>query len=168
MDKRLDENLVQQMSAVLHKQVSEFEAEQKTKKRNAEIVAGEGSKKWIELKNLLKSYVEKINESFSDPLLSFSDNVGGNELSLRHELRDRDVQVAFDAASAVISYQGGKGKGEFRPRIQGDSLEYGWDEIARCYGIEPSRMIRFEEDADPMPFPTERMSEIILRCLVLD
>lgn len=100
--------------------------------------------------------------------MSYSDGASGNELTLTHELRERNAQVAFDPAAAVISYQGGKGKGEFRPRIQGDTLQYGWNEIDRCDGIKPARMIRFEEDESPEPFSTERMTEIILLCVVVD
>jgi hypothetical protein len=131
----------------------------------------EGAKRWSELKDSLKHHVEGINDGRQDGLLSYSDGASGNEFILRHELRRRNALVAFDFTSAVISYEGGKGRGEFCPRIQGDTLQYGWKEIARCDGMQPARMIGFEEyesPEPPEPLSTERMSEIILHCVVVD
>jgi len=168
MDEPQKKTLVQEMREVLEKQLVEFGLAKKKEEHDAKIVADEGAKRWSELKDSLKHHVEDINDGLQDGLLSYSDDASGNELTLRHELRERNAQVAFDPASAVISYQGGKGKGEFRPRIQGDTLQYGWNEITRCHGIEPARMFQLEEDESPEPFSTERMTEIILRCVVVD
>jgi hypothetical protein len=168
MDDPSQKRFVQEMRVVLEKQLMEFELAKKRKRHDAKIIADEGAKTWSELKDSLKHHVEDINDGFQDGLLSYSDSANGNEFTLRHELRDRNMQVAFDSASALISYQGGEGKGEFIPRIQGDALQYGWNEIARCDGTKRSRMFQFDEDENPEPFSTRRMTEIILRCVVVD
>jgi hypothetical protein len=159
---------VQEMREVLEKQRIEFEKAKEKEEHDAKIVVSEGAKRWVELKDSLKRNIDGINDGRQDWLLSYSDGASGNELILRHGLRRRNALVAFDFTSAVISYAGGKGRGEFSPRIQRDTLQYGWNEVARCDGIQPERAIRFEEDESPEPFSTERMSEIILRCVVVD
>ena len=89
-------------------------------------------------------------------------------------VRFRDLnqitRVIFEPASAVISYKGEVGEGSFVPRVEGDALEYGWSDIMPCDGIKPSRKIKFilEDDEPPMEFPTKQMSEIIIRCVVME
>ena len=168
MDAPSKKSFVQEMREVLEKQLVDFELAKKKEAHDTKIVTTEGAKTWSELRDSLTHQVEDINDGLRDGLLSYSDGGSGNELTLRHELRERNTQVVFDPASAVISYQGGVGKGEFRPRIQGDALQYGWNEIARCDGTKPMRMIRLEENESPEPFSTERMTEIILRCVIED
>ena len=168
MDDPSKKSFVEEMQEVLKRQLAEFELAKKKEEHDSQILAGEGAKRWKEVKDSLKHHVEKINDGLQDGLLSHSESGSGNELTLRHELRERNTQVTFDPTSAVISYQGGEGKGEFRPRIQGNALQYAWNEIARCDGIKPSRKIRLKEDETPEPFSTDRMSEIILRCVVVD
>ena len=50
--------------------------------------------------------LEEINDGLVESLLSYSENASGNEFSLKHELNDRTIQITFEPASAVISYQG--------------------------------------------------------------
>jgi hypothetical protein len=152
----------------LQKQLSEFELAQKKEQHNAKIVADDGLKKWVELKDCLKNDIEEINEGLPDALLSHSENASGNELSLRHELSGRSIQIIFEPASAVFSYEGNNGKGAFRPRVEGDALEYGWENTTPCGVAKPKRMIRLDDDEPPMTFSTNRMSEIIIRCVVLE
>ena len=73
-------------------------------------VADEGATRWSELKASLKHHVEGINDGLQDGLLSYSDGASGNELTLRHELRERNAQVAFDPASAVFHIRAAKAK----------------------------------------------------------
>jgi len=68
----------------------------------------------------------------------------------------------------VISYQGKIGKGAFVPRVERDVLEYGWENTTRCDGTKILRKFRLEGDQPPLAFPTKRMSEIIIRCVVLE
>jgi len=124
-------------------------------------------KKWLELKDRLKNYIEEINEGLPEAMLSYSENASGNDLSLTHELGVRNIQIIFNPASAVISYQGNNGKGAFRPRVEGNALEYGWENSTPCGVAKPGRKIRLDEDQPSMEFSTNRMSEIIIRCVVL-
>lgn len=162
----MEKNFVEEMRELLKKQLSEFELAKKRQQHDAKIVSEEGRKKWLELKDRLKRDIEVINDGLPEPLLSYSENAD-NELSLKHELSDRDsdMRVAFDPASVVITYEGNKGKGEFRPRVHGEALEYMWDETTPCDGARRTRKISF--DSDEPPVPTGRMSEIVLRCVVM-
>jgi hypothetical protein len=168
MDQPVEKSFVQEMREALQKQLSEFELAEKTKKNDATIIAADGARMWRELKDSLTSHVEEINEGLVEPLLSYSENASGNEFSLKHELNDRTVTIVFDPASAVISYQGKIGGGEFRPRVEGDALEYRWENSTPC-DVKPGRKFRrLEDDTPPMAFPTNRMCEIIIRCVVLE
>jgi hypothetical protein len=170
MAEPLDKSFVEEMREKLNEQLSEFELAKKREEHDARIVSDEGPKKWLELKECMKNYIKAINDRFPDPLLSYSDNANPNELDLTHELTGRDIQITFDPASAVISYKGGNDEGEFRPRVRGDALEYRWDETTR--GGMRIRAIDVGGDDEasvteaPVLFPTERMSEIILRRVV--
>lgn len=167
MDERLEKNFIKEMCEELKRQLSDFELAKKKEEHNAKIVSDDGRRRWFGLRDCLKNYIEVINDSLSEPLLSYSDNESGNELSLRHELTDCDVQVTFDPASSVISYEGNKSKGKFRPRVHGDALVYEWDETTPSPGAARRiRNISFDDEL-PKPVPTERMSEIILRCVVM-
>jgi hypothetical protein len=168
MDEPLEKNFVEQMRDELRMQLSEFELAQKQERHNAKIVAGDGLKKWGELKDCLKNYVGEINEGLPDAMLSYSESSAGNELRLRHELSGRDIQIIFDPASAVISYQGNNGKGAFRPHVEVDALEYGWKNATPSGVAKPGRKFRMEDDEPPMTFSTSRMSEIIISCVVLE
>lgn len=168
MDEPLEKNFVQEMQDALEKQRSEFESSKKKEEHDAKIVADEGARRWRELKDSLKSLVEEINDGLVESLLSYSENASGTEFSLKHELNDRTIQITFDPASAVISYQGKIGKGAFLPRVEGDDLEYGWDNTAPCDGIKALRKFRLKGDQPPMAFPTNEMSEIIIRCVVVE
>jgi hypothetical protein len=168
MDKPLEKSFVQQMQDALQNQLSEFEAVKKKEQHDARIVGDEGAKRWRDLKDSLKRLVEEINDGLVDSLLSYSESASGNELSLRHELNDRTVQIVFEPASALISYQGKIGKGAFHARIEGDALEYGWENITRCDGVQTLRKFRVEEDKTPATFSTKEMSEIIIPCVVLE
>jgi hypothetical protein len=116
----------------------------------------------------LKRHVEEINDALVESLLSYSENASGNEFSLKHELNDRTIQITFEHASAVISYQGKIGKGAFLPRVDGDALEYGWENTTRCDGVKPLRKFGLDGGQPPKTFPTKDMSEIIIRCVVLE
>ena len=166
MDKPLEKSFVQQMQDALQKQLSEFEATKKKEQHDARIVADEGAKRWRDLKESLKRLVEEINDGLVESLLSYSENASGDELTLRHELNDRTVRIVFEPASALVSYQGKIGRGAFHARVEGDTLEYGWENIARCDGVQPLRKFRLEED--PATFSTKEMSEIIIPCVVLE
>jgi hypothetical protein len=168
MDEPLEKSFVQQMQDALQKQLSEFEVAKKKQQHDTRIVADEGANRWRDLKDSLKRYVEEINDGLADSLLSYSENASGNEFSVRHELNDRTVQITFEPASALISYQGKIGNGAFRPRIEGDALEYGWENTTPCDGVKPLRKFRLEEDETPAKFSTKEMSEIIIRCVVLE
>lgn len=168
MDEPLEKSFVQQMQDALQKQLSEFEAAKKKEQHDARIVADEGAKRWRDLKDSLKRHVEEINDGLVESLLSYSENTSGNEFNLKHELNDRTVQITFEPASALISYQGKIGKGAFHARVVGGALEYGWENITRCDGVKPLRKFRLEEDETPATFSTKEMSEIIIRCVVLE
>jgi len=168
MDETLEKSFVQEMRDALQTQLSEFELAKKKEEHDAKIVADEGARRWRELKDSLKSHVEEINDGLSESLLSYSENPSGTEFSLKHELNDRTVQITFEPASAVISYQGKIGKGAFVPRVERDVLEYGWENTTRCDGTKILRKFRLEGDQPPLAFPTKRMSEIIIRCVVLE
>jgi len=167
MDEQIEKSFVQQMRDSLQKQLSEFEAAEKKKQHDGKILADEGAKNWSKLTDSLKKHVEEINDGLSEAMLSYSENASGNEFTLRHELNDRTVQITFEPASALISYQGKVGKGAFHARVEGDALEYGWEDIARCDGVKPLRAFRLGEDETPASFSTEEMIEIIIRCVVL-
>lgn len=88
---------------------------------------------------------------------------------VRVELSKRTTQVTFDPASAVIAYEGKGGKGEFRPRVEEDALEYEWENTTPpSVFAKPRRAIRFEDDEHPRAHSTKEMSEIIVRCAVLE
>lgn len=167
MDEPLEKSFVQQMQDALQKQLSEFSVAKKKEQHNTRIVADEGTKRWRDLKDSLKHHVEEINDELVESLLSYGENASGNEFTLRHELNDRTVQITFEPASALISYQGKIGKGAFHARVEGDALEYGWENITRCDGVQPLRHFRLEEGETPASFSTKEMSEIIIRCVVL-
>lgn len=171
MTESLDENFVQEMRSKLGKQVFEFELAKKRERHDAKIVSDEGRKKWLELQECVKSYIAEINEGFNEEVLSYSDKASPNEIGLRHEISGYDIRIAFDPASAAISYEGANDKGEFRPRVLGEVLEYRWDvnipEQRRIRAIEfAGNENTVVEDRLPAPFPTKRMSEIILRRVV--
>src|ERR1700722_14203469 len=153
MDEPQEKNFVQQMRDALQKQLSEFETAKKKAEHDARIVANDGARRWRELKDSLKRLVEEINEGLPEGMLSYSENANGNEFSLKHELNDRTIQITFELASAVISYQGKIGEGAFLPRVEGDALEYGWENTMPCDGVKPLRKIRVEGDQPPMAFP---------------
>ena len=166
MNESSEKDFVQEIREVLRNQLSDFEQTKKRSQREAQVVMGEGAKKWSELKAFLKSQVEEINEAFSDPLLSYSDGGDGNEFTLRHELEDRTVRVAFAPASAHISLQSNSMKGEFRPRVVGDVLDYGWEIISPSYPRSSLRTPRGQHEKPRMAIPMKQMSEIVIRCLV--
>jgi hypothetical protein len=168
MDEPLEKSFVQEMRDVLQTQLSEFEIAKKKEQHDARIVADEGAKTLRELKDSLKHDVEKINDELPEPMLSYSENASGNEFTLRHELHDRTTQITFQPTSAAISYEGASGKGMFRPRVEGDALEYGWENTIPCGVPKPKRAFRFEDDEPPMRFSTKEMSEIIIRCIVVE
>jgi len=168
MDEPLEKNFVQQMRDVLKKHLSEFEAAKKKEEHDAGVVANDGARRWRELKDSLKRLVEEIDEELPEEMLSHSENDNGNEFTLRHELSERTMQVMFDPASAVVPYQGNSGKGAFRPRVQEDALEYGWENTIPCGVAKPKRAIAFEDDKPLMAFSTKEMSEIIIRCVVVE
>ena len=168
MDEPLEKSFVQQMRDTLQKQLSEFELAKRKEQHDTRIVADEGAKRWRELTDLLKRHVEEINEEPSEAMLSYSENAGANQFTLRHELHDRTVRIVFEPASALVSYQGKIGTGAFHARVEGDTLEYGWENIARCDGVQPLRKFRVEEDETPATFSTQEMSEIIIPCVVLE
>jgi hypothetical protein len=169
MDEPLEKNFVQEMRDALQKQLSEFEKE----KRDARIVADDGARRWREMKDSLRRLVEEINDGFPEGMLSFPvpQTANDNEFILMHELNKRTMQVTFDPVSAVISYQGDSGKGAFRPRVEGDALEYGWENTTPStpWGVaRPRRAIAWEDDKPPRTFSTKEMSEIIVRCIVVE
>jgi hypothetical protein len=174
MAKPLDKDFVVKIRAKLNEQLSAFELAKKKKEHDARIVSEEGRKKWHELKQCVKSYIEEINDGLREPLLSYSDNASPNALGLKNELSDCDIQIAFDPAAAAISYQSKKAKGEFRPRVRGDVLDYEWDETMPLSTPRPRRKISLDEDGEapasedkaPVLFPAGRMSQIILRHVV--
>ena len=168
MDEPLKKSFVQQMQDALQKQLSEFEAAKKEQQHDAKIVADEGAKMWNELKASLKRHVEEINEELPEAMLSYSENASGNEFTLRHEVHDRTTRVIFDPASAVISYEGNGGSGAFRPRVEGDALEYGWENTIPCGVPKPKRAFRFEDAEPPMTISIKEMSEIIIHCIVVE
>jgi hypothetical protein len=151
-----------------NEQLSAFEVAKKKEQHDTRIVADEGTKRWRDLKDSLKRHVEEINDGLVESLLSYSENANGNEFTLRHELDDRTVQITFKPASALVSYQGKIGKRAFHARVGGDALEYGWENITRCDGVKLLRKIRSEDGEPPMTFSTKEMSEIIIRCIVVE
>ncbi len=167
MDEPLEKNFIQEMRDVLRKQLSDAELTEKKQQHDVKIVADEGARRWHELKDSLKSHVEEINEGLVEPLLSYSDNASGNEFSLRNELNDRSIQIAFEPASAVISFKGNKGKGAFLPHVVEDALEYGWEDTSPCDAAKPLRRFRSADDERPT-VTTKWMSEILIRCVVLE
>jgi hypothetical protein len=166
MDEPLKETFVQEMRDAIQKQMLESEQAKRKEEHDAKLVADEGPKKWHELKNCLVGYADKINEGLPNWLLNYRENVSGSEFTLKNELSGRDVQIVFDPASAVISYAGNKEKGVFRPFVQGDGLEYGWERTPARYVLNPGRKFRGDDDEHPLSFSTNRMSEIIIRCAV--
>jgi hypothetical protein len=168
MDEPIEKSFIQQMRDSLQKQLSEFEAAQKKKQHEGRILADEGAKRWSELTDSLKRHVEEINDELREAMLSYSENASGDEFTLRHELHDRTTQITFQPTSAAISYEGASGKGMFRPRVEGDALEYGWENTTPCGVPKPTRAIRFEDDEPAMTFSTKEMSEIIVRCIVVE
>lgn len=72
-------------------------------------------------------------------------------------------QSPFGLPSALISCEDNKDKGEFRPRVRGNVMEYKWNETGQGE-YEPSGWTRMRPRCC---FPTERMSEIILRFIVI-
>jgi len=168
MDEPLEKSFVQQMQDALQKQLSEFEVAKKKQQHDTRIVADEGAKRWRDLKDSLKRHVEEINDGLVDSLLSYSENASGDEFTLRHELHDRTTQITYQPTSAAISYEGTSGKGMFRPRVEGDALEYGWENSTPCGVPKPKRAFRFEDDEPPMTFSTKKMSEIIIHCIVVE
>ncbi len=168
MDEPLEKNFVQQMREALQKQLAEFETAKKKEEHAARIVANDGARRWRELKDSLKRLVEEINEGFPEGLLTYPVNTNDNEFTLRHELSERTMQVTFDPASAVVSYQGNSGKGAFRPRVGEDALEYGWENTTPCGVAKPRRAITLADDEPPRAFSTNEMSEIIIHCSVVE
>lgn len=168
MDELKEKNFVQEMRDNLQKQLSSFELAKKKEQHDAKIVAEEGAKRWRELKDSVKLHIEEINEELPEAMLSHNENVSGEELTLRHELHDRTTQVTFDPTSAVISYEGNSGKGAFRPRVDENALEYEWENTTPCGVAKPKRAFRLKDDEPPMTFSTKEMSEIIIRCIVLE
>ena len=163
----LDEKFVEEMREKLSEQWSEFERVRKKEEHDARIVSDEGRKKWLELKECVKRYIEAINDGLE--LLSYSENVSPNELLLEHELSKYKIQIAFDPGSAVISYTGDQHKGEFRPRVRGDVLEYKHGDLKSdqrqirkiTFADEPSVN---EDEAPAELFPADKMGTIILGC----
>jgi len=153
-------NFLEEMRAVLKKQLAEFE----TKQLKAKVLSDEGRKKWLELINCLEKWVHKINDGLPEGV-SLSYPLNNNELTLRHELSGHEMKVTFDPASGSISYDSNRGKGKFHPSVQGNGLAYEWDETTPCDGAKV-RSISFDER--PVPYSISQMSEIILRCIVLD
>jgi|ERR1700675_689609 len=168
MDEPLEKKFIEEMRDTLEKQLSEFELAKKKEQHDSKIVADEGATRWRELKDSLKSHVEEINDGLPEAMLSYSENASGNEFSLTHELNDRAIQITFDPASALISYQGKNGKGAFRPRVEGDALKYEWENTTPCGVPKPKRLFRVDNDEPPMTLSTKQMSEIIVRCVVLE
>lgn len=168
MDEPLEKNFVQQMRDVLQKQLFECETRKKKEQHDARIVANDGARRWCELKDSLKRLVEEINDGLPEGMLAYIENANGNEFTLRHELSERTMQVTFDPASAVVSYQGNSGKGAFSPRVEEDALEYGWEDTIPCGVAKPKRAIRLKDDEPPMALSTKEMSEIIIRCVVVE
>jgi hypothetical protein len=117
-----DKEFIEEMCGKLSEQLSRFELAKKRKEHDARIVADEGWKKWLELNECVNKHIEGINDRLSGELLFYIPGASPNELNIRHELIGRDMQIAFDPASAVISYKGETVKGEFRPRVRGDAL----------------------------------------------
>ena len=168
MDEPLEVNFVQQMRDALKKQLSEFEEAKKKEEHDARIVANDGARRWFELKGSLKRLVENIDEDLPEGMLSHSENENGNELTLRHELTERTMQVTFDQASAIVSYQGNSGRGAFRPRVKEGALEYGWENTVPCGVAKPKRAISLDDNEPPIAFSTKQISEIIIRCAVVE
>jgi|GEM_PF-3414207 hypothetical protein len=174
MDEPLEKNFAQRMRDVLQKQLSEFEAA----KEKARIVSNGGARRWRELKDSLMRLVGEINDGLDEGILTYPQNTNDNEFTLMHELRQQTMQVTFDPASAVISYQGNGSSGKFGPRVKKNALEYGWEntspsELASALR-NPRRAIRFENDEpklegdDPQKaFSTKQMSEILIHCIVV-
>ena len=169
MDEPTKKNFVRQMRDALQKQLSEFE----TRKKKEQLVADNGARRWRELKDSLRRLVEEITDGFSEGLLTCPVSANDDEFTLMHELSGRTMQVTFDPASGVITYQGNSGKGEFRPRVEGDTLEYGWEYWWETTTLplftSTKRAIALEDDKPPKPpmaYSTERMSEIIIQCIV--
>jgi hypothetical protein len=168
MEEPIEKSFAQEMRDTLRKQLTEFELAKKKQQHDARVVADEGAKIWDELKGSLKQHVEEINEELPEAMLSYSENTSGNEFTLRHEVHDRTTSVIFDAASALISYEGNSGSGAFRPRVEGDALDYGWENTTPCGVPKPKRAFRLEDDEPPMTFSTKEMGEIIIRCIVVE
>ena len=166
MDEPLEKNFVQRMRGILQKQLSEFEAAKEKERHDARIVADDGPRKWRELKDSLKRIVEEINDRLPEGMLSYPQTANDNEFTLMHELSKRTMQVTFNPASAVISYQGNSGIGAFRPRVEEDALEYRWENTTRCGVARPSRELRLGDDEPRVS--TKRMSEILIHCIVVE
>jgi hypothetical protein len=177
MDEPLEKNFVQRMRDVLQKQLSEFEAA----KEKARIVSDDGARRWRELKDSLMHLVEEITDGPPEGMLTYPQNTNDNEFTLMHELSQQTMQVTFDPASAVISYQGNGSSGAFRPHLKQDTLEYGWENTTPsgvatlASALRKPRAIRFKddephqlEDDDPQKaFSTKQMSEILIHCIVV-
>jgi hypothetical protein len=168
MDEPLEKNFVQQMRDILQKQLSEFEAANEKKRHDARIVADDGLRRWRELKDSLRCPVGEINDGLPEGMVSYRQTANDNEFMLMHELSKRTMQVTFDPASAIISYQGDSGKGTFLPRIAENALEYEWENTTPCGVARPGRAIRLESDEPPRTFSTKEMSEIIVHCAVVE
>lgn len=84
-----------------------------------------------------RSHIEEINDALRESLLSYRESASDNELSLRHELSGRNIQITFDPPPAAFSCEGNNGKGAFRPRVEGDALEYGWENTTPCGVAKP-------------------------------
>jgi hypothetical protein len=168
MDGPLEKNFVQQMRDALQEQLSQFETRKKKEQHDARIVADDGARRWREVKDSLRRLVEEINDGLPEGMLSYVQTSNDNEFTLMHELSERTMQVTFDPASAVISYQGNSGKGVFRSRVKRDALEYGWENTTPCGIAKPRRAIRPEDDKPPMALSTKKMTEIIIHCIVVE
>jgi hypothetical protein len=168
MDEPPEKNFVQRMRDVLQKQLSEFEAGEEKKQHDARIVADDGARRWRELKDSLRVFVGEINDELPEGMLSYPQTANDNEFVLMHELSRRTMQVTFDPASAVISYQGECGKGTFLPRIGENALAYEWEITTPCGVARPGRAIRLESDKPSRTFSTKEMSEIIVHCAVVE
>jgi len=174
VEEQQEQTFVEQMRAVLKKQLADFEVAQKAKEHRARMVSVEGPKKWRELKDCLETCIGEINEGLDDDgLLSLAKTANDNEIRLIHELSRRDILIVFDPSSASISYKSDRGKGQFLPYLDGDSLEYEWKQMSDYSGFDPykreGRAIALG-DCDYRSQPklrlTWEMSEIIVRCAV--
>jgi hypothetical protein len=109
MEDPLDKSFIEQMRNALQKQMSNFDEMKKKEQQDAKIVADEGTKTWLQVKDCVRKYIEAIKDELSDPMLSHSEDASGNQFTLRNELNGRDVQITFNPASAAIAYEGNPG-----------------------------------------------------------